>query len=75
MKEIKLSEKDIQIFEEVRKNVGLISPTEIGMKLGKPYNSASSYCSGSLKKLMEAGKVIRIKADGKIKYKVNYNNK
>lgn len=60
MTEIKLTEKDLKILEVIKNNVGAIGPTEIGMKLERSYNSASSYCSGSLKKLLAAGKIVKI---------------
>lgn len=69
MSETKLTEKDLKILEIITPHVGAIGSTEIGMKLGKSYNSASSYCSGSLKKLMEAGKIIKITTD-RVRYKL-----
>ena len=69
MKETKLTEKDLKILEIITNHVGAIGPTEIGLKLDKSYNQASSYCSGSLKKLMEAGKIVKITKD-KVRYKL-----
>jgi hypothetical protein len=69
MSEIKLTEKDLEILEVIRGNIYAMGPTEIGLILGKPYNSASSYCSGSLKKLMNAGLIIKITTD-RVKYKL-----
>jgi Fe2+ or Zn2+ uptake regulation protein len=67
-KEIKLTEKDLKILEVISRNPAGISPTNIGVKLGQPYNSASAYCNSSLRKLLELGKVVKIKSDG-VKYK------
>lgn len=49
-------------------NVGK-TPTEIGMALGKDYNSASSSVSKSLKKLVEDGLVSKMKIDKKVLYR------
>lgn len=73
MSEIKLTEKDLKILEVIKNTVGAIGPTEIGMKLGKSYNSASSYCSASLKKLMAAEKVVKITTD-RVRYKLKRCN-
>jgi DNA-binding transcriptional ArsR family regulator len=51
-------------------NVGK-TPTEIGIALGKNYNSASSSVSIPLKQLVDDDIVIREKIDGKILYKLN----
>lgn len=72
MSEIKLTEKDLQILEVIKLNRNGITPTSLGISLGKPYNSASSYCSGSLKKLMTAGLIIKITTD-RVKYKLKNN--
>ena len=72
MSEIKLTEKDLQILEVIKSTVGAIGPTEIGTKLGKSYNSASPYCSGSLKKLMNAGLIVKITTD-RVRYKLKNN--
>lgn len=69
MSEIKLTEKDLEILEVIKGNIYAMGPTEIGLILGQPYNSASSYCSGSLKKLMAAGMIIKITTD-RVKYKL-----
>lgn len=74
MSEIKLIEKDLKIFEIIKNNCGAIGPTEIGMKLDRSYNSASSYCSGSLKKLMAADKIIKITTD-RVRYKLKQLHK
>ena len=70
MSEIKLTEKDLKIFEVIKNHVGAIGPTEIGTKLFQSYNAASSYCSGSLKKLLAAGLIVKITTD-RVKYKLN----
>jgi predicted transcriptional regulator len=69
MSEIKLTEKDKLILEVIKSTCGAIGPTEIGVKLGRSYNSVSSYCSGSLKKLMNAGLIVKITTD-RVKYKL-----
>lgn len=69
MSDIKLTEKDLEILEVIKGNIYAIGPTEIGLILGKPYNTASSYCSNSLKKLMATGKIIKITTD-RVKYKI-----
>lgn len=74
MKEIKLTAKDLSILEVIKRHTGAIGPTEIGMKLDKSYNSASSYCSGSLKKLMTAGMIVKIKTD-RVRYKLKQLHK
>jgi hypothetical protein len=75
MGEIKLTEKDLKILEVIKSIRGASwGPTEIGIKLGKPYNSASSYCSGSLKKLMEAVLIVKLTTD-RIRYKLKQPQK
>lgn len=44
-------------------------PTEIGLALGKDYNTASSSVSPSLKKLVDERKITRQVLDGKVTYK------
>ena len=44
------------------------TPTEIGLALGKNYNSASSSVNNPLKKLIEEGLVYKMKIDGKTLY-------
>lgn len=52
--------KDHIVLELLQKFPGdYLGPTEIGLKLGFPYNSASARVNGSLKRLIKAGKVIR----------------
>lgn len=70
MGDIKLTDKDKSILDIIKNNKIGLSPTEIGMKLGKSYNSASSYCSSSLRKLKEAGEIIKIKIGPKTIYKL-----
>ena len=48
-------------------NVGK-TPTEIGLALGKNYNTASSSVSNPLKKLVDEGVVYKMKIDGKVLY-------
>ncbi len=48
-------------------NVGK-TPTEIGLALGKDYNTASSSVSNTLKKLVNEGIVYKMKIDGKVLY-------
>lgn len=74
MIEIKLTEKDSKILEVIKSSPIGKTPTEIGMKLGKSYGQASSYCSSSLKKLMEAGVIIKIKTE-KVRYKLKQLHK
>ena len=59
MSEIKLTEKDLKILEVIKSSTMGKTTTEIGMKLGKHYGQASSYCSPSLKKLTTAGMIVR----------------
>lgn len=73
MKETKSTEKDLKILEIIRSNVGAIGPTEIGIKLGQTYNSASSYCTGSLKRLMALGEIVKITTD-RVRYKLSHND-
>lgn len=68
MGEVKLTEKDLNILDVIRRT-HIIGPTEIGLRLGKSYNSASSYCSGSLKKLIAAGLIVKITTD-RVRYKL-----
>lgn len=57
---LNLTEKDNAILEVLRKFPDdFLGPTEIGLKLGKEYSAASSYCARSLKKLVKAGLVIK----------------
>jgi len=74
MSEIKLTEKDLQILEVIKNSKFALGPTEIGLSLNKPYNSASSYCSGPLKKLMEAGLIVKITTD-RVRYKLKQSKK
>ncbi len=68
MGEIKLTEKDLKILEVIKASPMGKTPTDIGIIFGKSYNLASSYCSGSLKKLMAAGLIVKIKTD-RVRYK------
>jgi DNA-binding CsgD family transcriptional regulator len=70
MKDTGLTDKDKSILAIIAVHIGAIGPTEIGTKLGKSSNSASSYCSNSLKKLMNAGLIVNIKTY-KVRYKLN----
>jgi DNA-binding CsgD family transcriptional regulator len=74
MSEIKLTEKDLKILELISINCGSMSPTQIGMAMGQSYNSASSYCSSSLKRLMAAGKIVKITTD-RVRYKLKQPQK
>jgi hypothetical protein len=74
MKDIVLTDKDKSILAVISACVGAIGPTEIGLKLGKSYNSASSFCAPSLKKLMDAGMIVRIVTD-RVRYKLNKPHK
>lgn len=49
-------------------NIGK-TPTEIGIMIGKDYNTASSSVTPSLKSLVEGGLVERIKTDNSVIYK------
>ncbi len=49
------------------------TPTEIGLLLGKNYNTASSSVTMPLKKLVAKGKVTRNKIDGKVVFKCPKN--
>ena len=69
MKEIKLTEKDLIILNAIKNSKYALGPTEIGLSLDISYNSASSYCSGSLKKLMNAGLIVKITTD-RVRYKL-----
>jgi predicted transcriptional regulator len=73
MKEKVLTDKDKSILAIISAHCGAIGPTEIGVKLGKDYNSASSYCSASLKRLMNAGLIVKIKTD-RVRYKLKQTN-
>lgn len=74
MKDVKFTEKDKSILAVIASHHGAIGPTDIGIELGKSYNSASSYCSGSLKKLMNAGLIVKIITD-RVKYKLKQPSK
>jgi hypothetical protein len=68
----KLTEKDILILKTLN-NIYIetnnpVGPTAIGLALGKDYFSASAYCTGSIKKLISLGKIIK---DGRGTYKPN----
>lgn len=47
------------------------TPTEIGLGIGKGYQTASSSVTQPLKRLMKEGLVKRIIIDGKVKYYCN----
>lgn len=69
MSEIKLTEKDLKILDIIKRTPMGETPTDIGIKLGKSYNQASSYCSASLNKLMNAGLIVKITTD-RVRYKL-----
>ena len=48
-------------------NIGK-TPTQIGLALGKDYNSASSSVTNALKSLVNDGLVYKIKIDGNVLY-------
>lgn len=51
----------------------LKTPTEIGLALGKNYNTASSFVSNPfLKKLVDDGVVYKMKIDGKVLWMVGF---
>lgn len=62
----KMKERVIRYLKEVSMPK---TPTEIGLALGKDYNSASSSVNAALKKLVLEGKVIRFKRGNKVTYK------
>mgnify|MGYP001616632910 FL=1 len=70
---MELTAKDKSILAIITA-AGTIGPTDIGMELGKSYNSASSFCTPSLKRLMNAGFIVRIKTD-KVRYKIKQPQK
>lgn len=47
--------QDVLILEILKEGKIFMGPTEIGLKLGKSYNTASSYCNRPLKRLLAAG--------------------
>ena len=63
-----MSIKD-QIIQFLEKNPGWHTPTQIGMGIGKPYNSASSSVSQPLKNLEAVGTVER---QVRVPYRVLY---
>lgn len=69
MSETILTQKDTIILEIIKNSKHALGPTEIGLELGISYNSASSYCSASLKRLMSAGLIVKITTD-RVKYKL-----
>jgi len=71
MSEVKLTEKDLIVLKVLEDSQYALGPTEIGLKLGISYNSASSYCNASLKRLLAAGKVVKITTD-RVKYKIHH---
>ena len=60
-----MKEKIITYLQSI--NIGK-TPTEIGLALGKNYNTASSSVTNPLKKLIEEGLVYKMKVDGKTLY-------
>ena len=48
---------------------GPSGPTQIGLSLGYPYNTASSAMMPYLSKLIQARLAERIKVNGRVKYK------
>jgi predicted transcriptional regulator len=44
------------------------TPTQIGLALGKDYNTASSSVTNALKSLVNEGLVYKTKIDGKVLY-------
>lgn len=59
-KEIKLTEKDTDILNYLKSKTNYVGPTEIGLHFGQPYNTASSWCSSSLKRLIKAKMVTTV---------------
>jgi predicted transcriptional regulator len=66
MSKIKIKDRVTEYLKQI--NIGK-TPTEIGIMIGKDYNTASSSVTTSLKSLVEEGFVERIKTDNKILYK------
>ncbi len=62
-----MKEKVLKYLTE-NKNGG--TPTQIGLALGKDYNSASSSVSGALKSLLKDSLVEKLKIDGKLIYRI-----
>jgi len=56
-----LNKKDLSILDYIAGNEKPVGPTEIGLFYNQPYNSASSWCSRSLQKLMDHGRITRFK--------------
>lgn len=61
-------EQILNFLTENKYTSGGYTPTQIGMKLGKEYKNASSWCAAPLKQLMKEGKVNRIKSNLGVKY-------
>lgn len=65
-------EQILQFLTEHSYRAGGYTPTEIGMKLGKKYTSASSWCATPLKTLVQQGRVKRhAPSPGVVKYFAN----
>lgn len=62
-----------RIYEYLKKYPYGKTPTQIGLALGKTYNTASSSVNNPLKKLMDEGKVLKIRIDGVTKYMIKDN--
>ncbi len=64
-----------QVLEFLNKNpYDKLTPTQIGMALGKSYSNASSSVNSSLKALVKSGDVTRCKIDGKVLYQIHQKN-
>jgi len=63
------TDKQVQVLAVLRRNPTGLGPTDIGLKCGRDWNSASSWASPAIKALVKGGYLIRFK-DRTIKYKL-----
>ena len=69
----KIMNMKLQVTEYLKTQNNGMTPTQIGLALGKIYNNASSSVNNPLKQLVSEGLVLREKIDGKVLYKWNRN--
>lgn len=66
MRNRKITEKDLEILKYLGEQTEAKGPTDIGIYFGKKYSQASSYCTESLKRLLDGGYITRFKGKYKI---------
>lgn len=68
---VNLTEKDQAIIEKVKELYAAtqvpVSPTTVGLALGRNYDTASSYCSNALRKAVNLGILVNRKGKYAVK--------